>query len=181
MAEPRDWIGGNKYVRCQMQFQILFQRYGFKQALALAEDAILWPDDRRPRLNNYRTWAVEADEDRANIPEPFEKAFQKRMDNMIRAHAEAAVIENAKTARELAQQAREGKLDASKAALYMHANNGTGFIYREIIGGSKFKPQEQQQTNFFINAGPAPKKLKPGKPALIEAQFKDVTADERSS
>lgn len=173
----REWIGGQKYVRCQQQFQILFQRYGFKQAVALAEEAILWPDDRRPPKDIYKRWAIESDEDKADIPEAFEKAFQKRLDNMIRSHAEAAVIENARTARELAIQAREGKLDGSKAALYMHANNGTGFIYREIIGGSKFAKQEPQQTNFFINAGPAPKKLKPGKPALIEAQFKDVTAE----
>lgn len=176
----REWIGGQKYVRCQQQFQILFQRYGFKQALNLAEDAILWPDDRRPPKHIYQTWAIEADEDKAEIPEPFQKAFEKRLDNMIRSHAEAAIIENAKTARALALQAREGKLDGSKAAIYMHANNGTGFIFREVFGGSKFKPQEQQQNNFFINAGPQPKKLKSGKPALIEAQFKDVTAERRT-
>lgn len=177
----RDWIGGVKYTRCQQQFQLLFQRYGYKQARNLADEMIIWPDDRRPPDHIYLSWAIAIDEGNVEIPEKIERAFTKRLDGMVKSAAEMTVIENARTARALAVQAREGTLDPSRASMYMHANNGTGFIYREIIGqNGKRQADFVPQTNFFINAGKPPKKkLGAGRPGLIEASFKELPVGER--
>ena len=182
LGKGDEWIGGNHHQTVTWQFQVLFLRYGFKMAIRLAEDTILWPSTRRPSEDHYLAWAMEVDTDQAQIPPNVQAAFEKRLDGMVKSAAEGVVLANAEAAVKLAKKAADGSLDESQAKLLVAANNGAGFVYREIIGAGQ-KKAEPQQNNFFLNAGPPPPKrerLRAARNArdIIEAPAVRVIHDE---
>lgn len=135
------YIGGQAFSRARKQFQVLYEKEGTFDRAYQALDLILWPElvdeggkPIRPPEYILRDWAVEMDEGKAQIPERLRKAFLARYDAYTEAAVREALIENAKTSKAMAIQAREGKLPPEKASQYAHANNATSFLTKEYIG-----------------------------------------------
>lgn len=171
---------GAAYTRARKQFQVLYEKEGtFPRALA-AQDLILWPgvkndkgEEVKPPKHVLEAWAREVDDGTADISPKLREAFLKRYDAYMEATVREAVIENAKTAKAFAIQAREGKLPAEKASQYMHANNGTGFLLKSMTDRSPVDSKPRQIRNLKLLA--PKKRVKELKEGVIEGEFRDVT------
>lgn len=152
------WKGGVAYSLAIQQFKLLFRRYGPRRAMELAEEAITWPDNRRPEPQHYQQWCVEDDTEQTQIPPEVETAFYRRLDNMMKAHAEAAFIANAKTSIYLNELIRQGKFSPQQASQLMHANNALGWIYKNVFE-PKTKETVRQTLVLGFTEPPKPKKL----------------------
>lgn len=170
-------------------FQLLYREVGWHAALDIGvrERFILWPrDDDPPEHLLYRA-ALEVDKDEVKFPENVERAFYKRWDAYARAIALRTIRGTAELSRtytalasDFMRKAKDGEIDGEQlkllketTSLLMHANNGTGFIYRELVGGTKKDAgQTMQVGRLVINAGPqlSPKgnKLRPPKAKEIK-------------
>ena len=159
----------------RMQFQLLYREIGYAQAKEIGCDErfILWPMPDPPPEHLLYAWAMEADQDGCEIPQNVETAFKKRWENYAKALAIRTVRGTArlsqdftKLASSLYREASDGKIDEDKLRLVkdttsvlMHANNGTGFIFRELVGSASKKDAPPQQiNNFLLNAGAPPER-----------------------
>ena len=161
-----------------MQFQLLYREIGYAQAKEIGCDErfILWPMPDPPPEHLLYAWAMEADQDGCEIPQNVETAFKKRWENYAKALAIRTVRGTARLSQDftrlasaLYKEASDGKIDEDKLRLVkdttsvlMHANNGTGFIFRELVGGAQKKDQNatMQVNRLTINAGPPPDNVK---------------------
>ena len=167
---------GAVFNRARKQFQILYEREGTFTRACAAQELILWPDlfDKdgapiRPPLHVLQAWAREVDDGDVVIPPKLKEAFLRRYDAYMESSVREAVIENAKTAKDLAIQAREGRLSAEKASQYMHANNGAGFLLRNLREGRPQELQKRQLRNIKLLS---PKKRQKALPeGVIDGEF----------
>ena len=199
VADPADttWIGGLPYLRAKHQFQVIYmESANLDDAIEIGKDMILWNDYRRPERHIYHRWAEEVDDGRAEIPDRLERQTKKRLTMLTKSVTLRTIREQAALSKEYAASAREflakvkaGEFDEDQykaikdlSSILMHANNGVGFLQREVLnnGGVKIgQPQGTTQIgNLTINAGPPPpKRLKTQPPAvIIEAEVKELTA-----
>lgn len=146
-----NYKGGSYFNRARAQFQVLYEREGSFKRASDRQDLILWPDvkdekgnPRRPPEHILRQWATEVDDGKAVIPEKIRRNFNKRYDSYTEALVREAVHENAKTSKALAVQVRDGTLDPAKSSQYMHANNATGFLIRELVGKKPIAVEERR-------------------------------------
>lgn len=156
-------------------FQLLYKEVGFDLAvdIGVTDSFVLWPA-APPPIHLLKDWALESDLGRDEIPPEVEKAFGKRWENYAKSIAIKTVRGTARLSQDftrlastLYREASDGNIDEDKLRLVkdttsvlMHANNGTGFIYRELVGGAKKEAAPQQINNFLLNAGEKPKKLR---------------------
>lgn len=191
---------GSELTLPRLQFQLLYREVGFAEARAIAIDDgfVLWPYAPPPD-ELLRRWCWEVDKDEHECPENVERAFRRRWENYAKALAIKTVRGTSKLSRDFTAlaseffvKARAGEVDKETlgllkdtTSLLMHANNGTGFIYREIVGTGKKAEGPQQINNFLLNAGAPPqrkrkpipaKRLAAGIPAAVEvAEYREVT------
>lgn len=190
----------------RMQFQLLYREIGYTQAkeIGFDEQFIIWPYESYgpPKEHQLYAWAMEADQDGCDIPQNVETAFKKRWENYAKALAIRTVRGTAKLSQDftklastLYREASAGNIDEDKLRLVkdttsvlMHANNGTGFIFRELVGGAAKKDAAPQQiNNFLLNAGAPPTNRKqritkarmqkqiPANVQIIDAEVKELT------
>jgi len=195
---------GSELTLPRQQFQLLYREIGYQQAIEIGveERFILWPLEATPPKHVLYAWAMEADQEGCEIPPNVETAFKKRWENYAKAIAIRTVRGTAKLSQDftrlasaLYKEASEGNIDEEKlrlvkdtTSILMHANNGTGFIYRELVGGATKKDTGQQMTvnRLTINAGPPPeprkrpsaimrRKVAAAIPATVElTEFKEI-------
>ena len=193
-----DWVGGVAYLLPKEQFQTLYEDYPFPDAVDMAEEVILWPDLRRPPQDLLLRWAVDVDEGRAQVRPQVAAAFRKRMEQYDRNLARRTIKGTARASqafsrllKKVLEMAEAGQIDerlfdllAKSSSNYMHSNNGTGFIYRELVGGGKTanaQPNMFVRGNVRIVTNHEPRKLSSGErrtarqiAAPLEAQFVEV-------
>lgn len=179
--EDHTYLGGAAFARARKQFQVLYEKEGTFDGAYKNLELILWPemidengDPMRPPEHILRKWCVEHDEGKSDIPEKLRRAFLARYDAFVEAHVRDAMVENAKTSKAMAIQAREGRLHPSKASQYAHANNATSFMFKETMGRSKTDTAPKRIAGMkFL----APKKRQPKQLAepTVNGEFRVVS------
>lgn len=174
-----DYIGGQAFSRARKQFQILYEKEGTFDGAVKNLELILWPDlesetgePMRPPEHVLREWCMEMDEGKTEIPERLRRAFLARYDAFAAAHVRQAMIENAKTSKEMAIQAREGRLPAAKSSQYAHANNATSFMFKETMGKQAIEQAPRRIAGMkFL----APKKRQKALPEpAVDGEFRPI-------
>ena len=185
------WMGGPQTTHCREQFQTLYQEVGFEMARELAEQLVLWPSKARPPEDLYFRWALEVDEGKHEIRDSVAKAFRLRFDNFIKNVGIRTVAASAKASQTFArllahalQKAEKGEIDepllkmlSENSSNFMHANNGVGFITREVVKAGQNGPTMQFAGGLTINAGPPPKQRQLPKARPIVRALKEPVMD----
>ena len=184
----------------RQQFQLLYRELGFEQAKEVSATFIRWPvwdTERESQMApDYllHQWAMAEDRGESKIQKEVETAFNKRWENYAKAIALETIRGTAQLSRDytalaskLLREAKDGHIDQDilklvreTTSLLLHANNGTGFIFRELVGQKKEVQQTMQVGRLTINAGPPPKnkittkRIKEAIPATIDAEFREL-------
>lgn len=179
--EDHSYVGGAAFARARKQFQVLYEKEGTFEGALRNIELILWPDTKdedgnpmRPPEWILRNWCVEHDEGKSDIPERLRRAFLARYDAFTEAHVRQALIENAKTSKELAIQVREGRLHPSKASQYAHANNATSFMFKETMGKQITPNQAPRRIAGMKFLAPKKRQKQLPEPA-VDGQFRVVS------